>query len=54
MGVHIKIGKVSFFYAQWHDVDTASSGLPEKMKINFQLLAVTKNKNCICHGLFWG
>lgn len=35
-------------------VYTTSSGLPEKMKIIFQLLELTKNENSTCHGLFQG
>lgn len=35
-------------------VYTTSYGLPEQMKTNFQLLALTKNESCIHHGLFQG
>lgn len=33
-------------------VYTTSSGLPEQMKINFQLLALTKSDNFMCYGCF--
>lgn len=33
-------------------VYTTSSGLPEQMKTNFQLLALTKNENFMYYGLF--